>query len=169
MTDEIVQFDYRYIVIDSDPSRAASIVDALSDAGINLLALSEFPLEDGKSQLDLVAESADALDTAAHELGLKLSQRKSGFLIRGQNRPNAIAEILKRLADARIAVTALQTISAGAGRFGALLWVKPPDVETASRVLGCTAFRPVYDPVDEAAEESFPASDSPAWPIRRSA
>jgi hypothetical protein len=171
MEDEIRQFDYHSIVIDHDPSRAAGIMNALSDSGINLLAFSEFPRSAGKSQLNLIAESGEALAKTALRLGLGLSEGKSGFLIQGENRPAAIAGILTRLADAHIRITALQAISAGAGRFGALLWVKPGDVQKAALVLRSSAYRssPQYDVVDESSEESFPASDAPSWAMTRKA
>jgi hypothetical protein len=171
MADEIRRFDYHYIIIDDDPSRAAGIMTALSESGINLLGFSEFPHGAGKSQLDLIADSADDLAKTALSLGLSLSERKSGFLIQGENRPAAIAGILTRLADAHIGVTALQAISAGAGRFGALLWVKRQDVQKAALVLRSSAYQssPQYDVVDESSEESFPASDAPAWAMTRKA
>jgi hypothetical protein len=168
MPDEILQFDYHYLRIPDDVARAAGIVSALSESGIKLLAFSEFPDGAGQSQLNLIAESAEDLANAAAHLGLRLSEKKSGLLIRGEDRPNAIGGILKSLADAHVGVTAVQAISAGAGRFGALLWVKPPDIETAAAALRSPANRrPVYDLVDESSEESFPASDAPSWAMTR--
>jgi hypothetical protein len=40
------------------------------------------------------------------------------------------------LADAKINITALQAVCAGAGRYGALLFVKPRDVKKAAKALG---------------------------------
>jgi hypothetical protein len=76
-----------------------------------------------------------------------------------------VAEVLSRLADNNIAVTAVQAVSAGAGRFGALIWVKPQDVVKAAQALGVSTYRidPPYDPVEESSIESFPASDAPSW------
>ncbi len=165
MAEEITKFDYHYVVIDNDGSRTAEIVSALSQAGINLLAFSEFPVSASKSQLDLIAENADSLEHAVRDLGLQLSARKSGFLVRGGDRPSAAAIALVRLAGAHIAVTSVQSISAGAGRFGALIWVKPEDVARAAQALQVSA--PPLDAVTEASEESFPASDAPSWAATR--
>jgi hypothetical protein len=43
---------------------------------------------------------------------------------------------MARLADAKVNVTSLQAISAGGGRYGAILWVKPRDVRKAAKALG---------------------------------
>lgn len=142
---------------------------ACSESGINLLAFSEFPLRAGKSQLDLIAEDAGMLASAVRHLGWNVSERKSGFLIQGENRPNATAEVLACLADAHIGVTAVQAISAGAGRFGALIWVKSEDVAKADTVLHSSVDQSVspQDLVEESSMESFPASDAPSWAMTR--
>lgn len=158
MVDLIKQFDYRYLVSEDESSRAAEIVSVLTDSGVDLLGFSEFPHSPGKMQVDLIAGDAGLLEETANDMGWKLSERKSGFLIQGDDRPNAIGLVLNLLADAHIRVTAVQAVSAGAGRFGALLWVERPELERASVVLHSS----VSDPVDEASEESFPASDPPA-------
>jgi hypothetical protein len=165
MPDEITQFDYHYIVIEDGASQTAGILNALAEAEVNLLAVSEFPNGAGKWQLDLITEDAETLSKAARDIGLNLSGRKSGFLVRGEHRPSAVAEVLSRLADNNIAVTAVQAVSAGAGRFGALIWVKPQDVVKAAQALGVSTYRfdPPYDPVEETSIESFPASDAPSW------
>jgi hypothetical protein len=46
-----------------------------------------------------------------------------------------VAEALQKLADAAINVTAVDGVSAGAGRWGAILWVKPQSVVKAAKVL----------------------------------
>ncbi|MBU2498393.1 MAG: ACT domain-containing protein [Proteobacteria bacterium] len=61
--------------------------------------------------------------------------KKTGFLVQGQDRTGAVAEVLKNLADAKINVTAVDAVSAGGGRWGAILWVKSKDVSKASKAL----------------------------------
>lgn len=49
-----------------------------------------------------------------------------------------MADLLGRLAAAKISVISSQAICAGAGRFGGLLWVAPRDVRRAVKALGAT-------------------------------
>jgi len=61
---------------------------------------------------------------------------KPCFLAEGDDRPGAGAELMSKLAEAKINVTALQAISAGVGRYGAILWVKPRDVKKVAKLFG---------------------------------
>jgi hypothetical protein len=47
-----------------------------------------------------------------------------------------VAELLKPLADKKINVRAVHAVSAGEGRYAAILWVDPKDVNKAAKVLG---------------------------------
>jgi predicted amino acid-binding ACT domain protein len=60
---------------------------------------------------------------------------KTGFVIQGDDRTGAVAEVVSKLSEAKINITALQAVAAGAGRYGAILWVKPRDVNKAAKIL----------------------------------
>ncbi len=58
--------------------------------------------------------------------------------MQGDDRLGAIHEVIGKLAEARISMTALDAVTAGAGRYGAMFWVKSRDVAKAARILGAS-------------------------------
>jgi hypothetical protein len=135
MPDTIRRVDYYYFTVPNQPGEGARVLKALKDGGVNLLAVHGFP-SGRESQLDVVPEDSSRLESVARAAGLKLSDRKSAFLIDGDDRPGAAAEIMQKLAGAGLNVVAVDAVRAGAGRFGGLLWVDAADVEQARQVLG---------------------------------
>ena len=135
MSNEIRQVDYYYTMVPDKPGQGARVLAALRDAGVNLMVFSGFP-EARKGQLDFVPFDAAAFVKAARTLGLSLSKKKSGFLVQGDDQLGAAAELMEKLAAANINVVSMQAICAGAGRFGAILFVKSAEVRRAAKALG---------------------------------
>ena len=136
MPDTIQVVDYFYTQSPDKPGEACRALAALQAAGINLLAFSGFP-SGRKSQLDFVPVDSKAFVAAAKKAKLKLSRRKSGFLIQGDDRVGAVCGHLAKLAAAKVNVTAIDAVSAGIGLYyGAILWVKPKDQKRAAKALG---------------------------------
>ena len=135
MAEEIRKVDYFYIETPNKPGEAAKVLGALSKAGISLIAFTGFPTG-RKAQMDFIPKDTGAFKAAAKKAGLKLSPKKTGFLIEGEDRIGAVAEIVEKLAAAKINVTAMDAVCAGAGRYGALLWVKASDMRKAAGALG---------------------------------
>ena len=136
MPDEIKRIDDYYASVPDRPGEGARILGALRDAGVNLIGISAFPHGARRSQLDLIPEDSDTFANAARAAGLKVSTKKSGFLIQGEDRPGAVADFVKRLAEAKINVTSVQVFCAGSGRYGGMLWVKAPDLRKAAKAFG---------------------------------
>ncbi len=128
--------DYFYIQSPDRPGEGARVLGALRERGVNLLAFSGFPAGRARAQLDFVPSDAAAFRGVARANQWKLTGPKKAFLVQGEDRPGAVAEVMQRLAAARINVTAIDAVCAGAGRFGAILWVKPRDVKKAAQALG---------------------------------
>ena len=111
------------------------MLSELTDARVNLLAFSGFPTKGGKSQLDLVADDLGPIRQVARKNKWRLSRPKKGFLIQGRNKVGAVGHHLEKLAQAKISVTAVDAVTAGVGRYGMILWVKPRDHARAARTL----------------------------------
>jgi hypothetical protein len=135
MSDPLRKVDYFYVMVPNTAGQAAKILSGLAEADVNLLAFSGFP-SGRRAQLDLIPEDSAQLKRAAKRLGLKLSVRKTGFLYQGEDRVGAMTGILSTLADARVNVTAVDAVTSGDGRFGAIFWVKPQAVAKAAKLLG---------------------------------
>jgi predicted amino acid-binding ACT domain protein len=67
---------------------------------------------------------------------LKVQGPKTCLLVDGDDRPGALADLTDRLRLAKINMIAVTGLSAGQGRFGAILWVNPRDVKKAAKVFG---------------------------------
>ena len=135
MPDSVRTVDYFYVMAPNKAGEACRALDGFKAAGVNLLAFTGFP-SGRKAQLDFVPVDSKSFLAAAKKAKLKVSRRKSGFLIQGDDRVGAVCENLAKLAAAKINITAIDAVSAGAGRFGAILWVKPKDQKRAANALG---------------------------------
>lgn len=127
--------DYFAMHIPNRAGEAACVLKAFSHEGVNLLAFTGFPSGRG-SQADFVPANTAAFLKAARKIGFRVGRKKTGFLVQGKDRAGALVAVLGKLAKARINVTAVDGVSAGGGRFGAILWVKRKDIGRAARALG---------------------------------
>lgn len=137
MAETIRKVPYFYVMAPDTPGEGAKALQTLRDAGVNLLAFSGFPV--GKrAQLDFVPEDPKAFRAAAKRAKWQVTGPKMAFLIEGDDRTGVMADLLGKLAAAKINVTASDAVIAGGGRFGAILWVKPRDVARAAKLLGAS-------------------------------
>ena len=134
MADTIRQVDYFYVQVPHRAGEAATALRALKDAGVNLLAFSGFP-EGRRAQMDFIPADASAFKNVAKMNKWKVVGPKHGFLIQGDDRVGAIADLVGTLADAKINVTAIDAVCVD-GRYAALCWVAPRDVKKAAQILG---------------------------------
>src|SRR5206468_11434734 len=137
MADTIRRVSYYYTTIPDKPGEGTRLLDLLRHAGVNLLALHAFPSA-RKAQVDFVPSDAGVFLAAAKGSKLKLSKPKTAFLLEGDDRVGALASVLGRLGAAKVNVTAVTGLCAGMGRYGAILWVKPRDVNKATAALGAS-------------------------------
>jgi hypothetical protein len=126
---------YFSMQVPNRPGVGVQMLGAIAEGRHNLLAFTGFP-NGSKAQVDFVPAKPGKFAKGARKAGVKLGKRKTAFLVQGEDRVGALVRVLKKLAEARINMVAMDAVSAGGGRFGAIFWVKPKDVARASRLLG---------------------------------
>ena len=133
--DTIRKADYFSIEVPNKVGEGARLLGALHDAGIDLAAFTAFP-SGRRAQIDFMPQDTAPFKAAARKLGIKVGPRKTVFIVQGDDRPGAIAEICEKLAGAGINLVAMDAACAGNGRYAGMFWVAPGDVNKAAKVLG---------------------------------
>jgi hypothetical protein len=136
MADKTRRVDYFSLELPDEPGEAFRILGKLKDARVSLLNCTGFPTGSGKGQMSVVPADPDSFLKAAKAAGLAVGAKKQVFLVQGTDRVGAAAELFKKLADAKVNVTAYNATCAPGGGFGMILWVKPQDLKAAAKALG---------------------------------
>ena len=138
MADAVRLVEYFYITAPDKPGEGGRVLNAVKDAGINLLAFSGFP-QGRRAQMDFIPADPAAFKQAAKKAKWKVVGPKRGFLVQGDDRVGAVADLLERLGAAKINVTAIDAVAVTDGRYGAIFWVAAKDVKKAATLLGASA------------------------------
>jgi len=132
MIRKIVYFSMQ---VPNRPGVGVEMLKAIAKGKQNLLAFTGFP-NGGKAQVDFVPADPGEFARGARRMGVNPGKRKTAFLVQGEDRVGALVRVLDTLAKAKINLVAMDAVTAGKRRFGAIFWVKPKDVGRASRLLG---------------------------------
>lgn len=135
MPDTVRKVEYFSLQISDKPGEAFKVLSTLVSAGINLLACTGTQ-RGRRARIEVVPDDTRRFKAAAKKAGLRFQPEKSGFLIQGDDRPGALVENLKKLADGGVDVSGIDGVTAGEARFGAILWFDPPNVRKAGKLLG---------------------------------
>lgn len=127
--------EYFYTTVKDRPGEAHRLLFHLAEAGINLLAFNTIPIGPEHTQLVLFPDNVERLTSVAKKLQLTLTGPQRAFLVQGDDRLGAIADIHRKLFDAQISVYAASGVTDGKGGFGYVLYVRPENYEMAASVL----------------------------------
>jgi hypothetical protein len=133
MAETFRQVDYFYMKVPNKIGEGAKVLQALREAAVNLVAFSGFPAG-RRAQLDFFPADPAAFKAVAKANRWKLVGPKRGFLVQGDDRVGAVADLIGKLAAANINVIAIDAVSVDE-RYGALCWVAPRDVKKAATLL----------------------------------
>jgi hypothetical protein len=134
----IRRVDYFNTTVRDEPGQAFTVLSALADRGVNLLAFHAVPSSDTRTELTLFPESTGPLTTAARQAGLALDGPHAALLVQGDDHIGALAEIHESLRDAKVNVYASNGIVVG-GNFGYIIHVRPGDFARALDALKVTS------------------------------
>ncbi len=141
MPEEVRQVEQFSLTIANKVGEGARVLGILRDAGVNLLAFWGYQRTATKAELIFVPENSSTFVAAGKQAKLKLGKKQTAFFVQGEDRPGAAADLLAKLAGGKINVGAVQAVSAGAGRFGAIVFLPAAAARKAAGILGATAVK----------------------------
>jgi hypothetical protein len=135
MADDIRVVDHYSASIPNKVGEGARVLGALRDSGVNLIAFWGYKHGAGRAQLEFIPEDSATFVAAAKQAKLRL-RKSTALYIHGEDRPGAIADILAKLAKARISLAAVQAVCSGGGSYGTIVFLPEGAARKAATVLG---------------------------------
>jgi len=136
MSDNVLKVDVFQVEVADRPGEVLRILLGFKEAGVGLLACCGWPGDGARGRIDFVPAHEESFRRAAARQHLTLGEPRHAFLVQEGDRLGGLADLLAKLARAGINVEACHAVSAGSGRWGMLLWVRPEDHARAAEAFG---------------------------------
>ena len=143
MAATVKEVEYFYALVADRPGEARKLLEFLSEKMVDLMAISAFPIGEGRSQIDLFPSEPEMLKQAAKDANIPLIGPKKAFLLQGSDRIGALYDFHLKLSNAGINIYACNGVVDGTGRFGYVIWVDNADYEAASEALKASDWRTI--------------------------
>jgi len=128
--------DYYYANVRDAPGVAYEILSQLAALGVNLLAFTAVPSENGTVQFALFPEDPGKLVDEARAANLALEGPHHALLVQGDDELGALASVHERLVDARVDIYASSGVTDDRGAFGYVVYVREDQFAKAVDALG---------------------------------
>jgi hypothetical protein len=135
MAARIRSCDYYNVMVRDRPGEGYRLLSLLAEQGVDLLAFNAVPLGGGTTQLVLFPVDPGRFVKAISSAGLSPVGPQRAFLISGDDKLGAFAEIHRKLAEADINVFSSSGVTDGRGGYGYIIHVRPEDYDRAAAVL----------------------------------
>jgi hypothetical protein len=117
------------VIMEDKPGKLADLGEATGRAGVNIEGLCAM-VGDGKGFIHILVRDADAARKALEEAGIAVADEREAVLVDLHDKPGAMGEIARDLADAGVNIDVAYTIFTGVR-----LVILTEDVEAARRAL----------------------------------
>ena len=118
------------VIMDDQPGKLADLGEATGKAGVNIAGLCAM-VGDGKGFIHLLVEDASAARGALEEAGFGIADEREAVVVDLHDKPGAMGEITRDLAEASVGIDVAYTIFSGVR-----LVIVTDDVEKARAALG---------------------------------
>jgi hypothetical protein len=117
------------VIMEDQPGKLADLGEATGRAGINIAGLCAM-VGDGKGFIHILVEDEDAARKALGEAGIQIADEREAVIVDLHDKPGAMGEIARDLAEAGVNIDVAYTIFTGVR-----LVILTEDVEAAREAL----------------------------------
>jgi hypothetical protein len=132
---DIRRVDYYNLTVQEHVAGGSAMLGTIVGAGVDFLAYKAVPLGATRTRFTLFPVDGPKLMDGAANAGLAVDGPHPAVLIVGDERPGALADIYRRLAQAGIPVEESCGIAHVNGGFGVVLYLRPEDCDRATAAL----------------------------------
>jgi hypothetical protein len=119
--------------IEDKPGALLALAKDLKAKKLDLVALKGVS-QGTQGEILVFAKSPDKLRAAWNATGT-LTEEGVAFFLSGEDKTGALIETLEAVASAGVNIAATEAIAVG-GKYGAILWVSPEDLDKTAKALG---------------------------------
>ena len=139
---DVRSVEYFYIRIEDSQDEAYRLLAQLASEEVNLLAFSAVPFGPDHVELTIFPDRSDRFIQLARQFGWEAAGPQHAFLVQGDDRLGAFADIQRLLLEADVKIYASSGVTDGTGRYGYVIYFKEDDYPRAARALGAVKLEP---------------------------